>query len=99
MRRENRAHGPQPISHGRVAPVRGIGCRLLQEAAVYRPRSPGGFSDTKGVQMSTVTEPIQMAPSQTQNGPQQTPPAEASWRSRRPQERQRVVTRPQDVVT
>jgi len=49
--------------------------------------------------MSTVTEPTQMAPSQTQNGPLQTSPAEAGRRSQRPQGRQRVVTHPQDVMT
>jgi len=41
--------------------------------------------------MSTVTE-------HTQNGPSQTSPAEAGRRSQRPQERQRVVTHPQDVM-
>ena len=48
--------------------------------------------------MSTVQEHTQMAHPQTQNGHPQTPPAEASRRSRRPQGRPRVLTHPQDVM-
>jgi hypothetical protein len=48
--------------------------------------------------MSTVTEHTQMAHPQPQPGQPQAPPAEAGWRSRRPQRRPRALTHTQDVM-